>query len=148
LYDLRRTYLTCAEGMGLPPYALKGLVNHKQPNSDVTGGYLKLTPERLREPAQAVADRLLRLAKKRRGLRLGEPGALLMEGLDPIAITERLPRQPVRQDADSSKVAETCNRVVGCLWLEDERDPDLELDARHGCTRKRRYDGVPDSAGV
>jgi hypothetical protein len=50
----------------LLPYALKGLVNHKQPNSDVTGGYLKLTPERLREPAQAVEDRLLALAKKRR----------------------------------------------------------------------------------
>jgi hypothetical protein len=53
--------------LGLTPYALKGLVNHKQPNSDVTGGYLKLTPERLREPAQQVEDRLLQLAKVRRG---------------------------------------------------------------------------------
>jgi hypothetical protein len=51
----------------VPAYALKGLVNHKQPNSDITGGYLKLTPERLREPAQAAEDELLRLAKKRRG---------------------------------------------------------------------------------
>ena len=63
VYDLRRTYLTCAEGMGLPPYALKGLVNHKQPNSDVTGGYLLLTPERLRVPAQQVEDKLLSLAR-------------------------------------------------------------------------------------
>jgi len=52
--------------LGLYPYALKGLVNHKQPNRDVTGGYLKFTPERLREPAQAVEDRLLKLAKVRR----------------------------------------------------------------------------------
>lgn len=28
--------------------ALRGLVNHKQPNSDVTGGSRKLTPERFR----------------------------------------------------------------------------------------------------
>lgn len=68
VYDLRRTYLTYAEGLGLPPYPLKGLVNHKQPNSDVTGGCLLLTPERLRGPAQQVEDKLLALtkAKKRR----------------------------------------------------------------------------------
>jgi hypothetical protein len=57
-------------GWGPPPYALKGLVNHKQTNSDVTGGYLELTPERLRDPAQAVEDRLLKLAKVRRGGKL------------------------------------------------------------------------------
>lgn len=45
----------------------KGLVNHMQPNSDVAGGYLKLTPERLREPAQQVEDRLLTLAWVKRG---------------------------------------------------------------------------------
>jgi hypothetical protein len=37
-----------AEGLGLPPYAPKGLVNHKQPNIGVTGGNLKLPPKRLR----------------------------------------------------------------------------------------------------
>ena len=42
-------------------------LNHKQPNSDVTGGYLRLTPERLREPAQQVEDRLLKLARAKRG---------------------------------------------------------------------------------
>jgi integrase len=63
VYDLRRTYLTCAEGLDLAPYALKALVNHKQPDSDVTGGYLRMTPERLRKPAQLVEDKLLRLAK-------------------------------------------------------------------------------------
>jgi hypothetical protein len=33
----------------------------------VTGGYLKLTPERLRELTQQAEDRLLQLAKVRRG---------------------------------------------------------------------------------
>jgi hypothetical protein len=32
----------------------------------VTGGYLKRTPDRVREPAQAVEDRLPKLAKVRR----------------------------------------------------------------------------------
>jgi integrase len=63
VYDLRRTYLTCAESLGLPPYAMKALVNHKQPGGDVTGGYLKLTPSRLREPAQQVENALLRMAR-------------------------------------------------------------------------------------
>lgn len=52
-------WMRYTEGQGLPPYALKGLVNHKLPNSDVAGGYLKLTPEGLREPAQQVEDMLL-----------------------------------------------------------------------------------------
>jgi hypothetical protein len=36
-------------------------VNWKQPKSDVTGGYLKSTPERLRESAHVVEDGPLRL---------------------------------------------------------------------------------------
>ena len=51
--------------MDFPLYAHKTLVNRKQPNSAVTGGYLRLTPERLREPAQQVEDELLRLVKVR-----------------------------------------------------------------------------------
>jgi integrase len=62
VYDLLRTYLTVAESLDLTTYALKALVNHKQPQDDVTGGYLHLTPERLRKPAQQVEDKLLRLA--------------------------------------------------------------------------------------
>jgi hypothetical protein len=49
--------------LGLPPYALKGRANRKQPNSAVTGGYLKRTPERLREPAPQVEAKLLTLAR-------------------------------------------------------------------------------------
>jgi hypothetical protein len=63
---MHRTYLTCAEGLGWPAYALQGLVNRKQPNSDVTGGYLKLAPAPRRVPAQQVQDRLLMVAKVRR----------------------------------------------------------------------------------
>ena len=37
--------------------ALKGLVNHGL-GSDVTAGYVQMTAERLREPAQRVADKL------------------------------------------------------------------------------------------
>jgi hypothetical protein len=62
VYDLRRTYLTVAESLGLATYALKALVNHRQPQDDVAGGYLHLTPERLRKPAQQVEDKLLKLA--------------------------------------------------------------------------------------
>lgn len=51
------------------PNASKCLVNHNQPMSDVTGGYIKLTPKRAREPAQQVEDRLLRLARSKRGKR-------------------------------------------------------------------------------
>jgi hypothetical protein len=47
----------------LGTYALKALVNHKQLQDDVTVGYLHLTPERLRKPAQQVEDKLLQMAK-------------------------------------------------------------------------------------
>jgi len=40
--------------------ALKALVNHAL-GGDVTGGYVQMTVERLREPAQKVCDRLLEL---------------------------------------------------------------------------------------
>jgi integrase len=58
-HDLRRTFVTIAESCGLDGYALKALVNHSIGN-DVTGGYVILTPERLREPMQRVAERLKR----------------------------------------------------------------------------------------
>jgi hypothetical protein len=48
--------------LNVATYALKARVNHKQPQDDVTGGYLHLTPERLRKPAQQVEDKLLRMA--------------------------------------------------------------------------------------
>ena len=60
VHDLRRTFLTAAEAADISHFALKALVNHALGN-DVTGGYVQMTVERLREPAQRVADRLKEL---------------------------------------------------------------------------------------
>ncbi len=55
LHDLRRTFITIAESLNIPAYALKRLINHKDPN-DVTAGYIISDVERLREPMQQIAD--------------------------------------------------------------------------------------------
>jgi integrase len=55
LHDLRRTFITIAESLDIPPYAIKRLVNHKMSN-DVTAGYIVSDVERLRRPVQIVAD--------------------------------------------------------------------------------------------
>ena len=57
-HDLRRTYITIAESCDISPLALKGLLNHAL-GGDVTSGYIVMSTERLREPAQRVCDRLL-----------------------------------------------------------------------------------------
>ena len=57
VHDLRRTFITVAESCDISPLALKALVNHATGN-DVTAGYVQINPERLREPAQKVTDRL------------------------------------------------------------------------------------------
>jgi integrase len=58
VHDLRRTFITVAESCDISPFALKALVNHALPRGDVTAGYIQINPERLREPAQRVADKL------------------------------------------------------------------------------------------
>jgi integrase len=68
-HDLRRTFITIAESCGLDGYALKALVNHSIGN-DVTGGYVQMTAERLREPLQKVTNKLKRLAGTDRNERL------------------------------------------------------------------------------
>jgi integrase len=60
-HDLRRTFATVAESADLSAYALKALLNHSLPKTDVTGGYIQLTVDRLREPTQRVADRMKEL---------------------------------------------------------------------------------------
>jgi len=59
-HDLRRTFITVAEGADISPLALKALVNHSLGKS-VTEGYVQMTVDRLREPAQRVCDRLKEL---------------------------------------------------------------------------------------
>lgn len=60
LHDLRRTFITIAESIDIPAYALKRLLNHKM-NYDVTAGYIIMDVERLRVPMQMITDRLLKL---------------------------------------------------------------------------------------
>lgn len=55
LHDLRRTFITVAERLDTPGYALKRLLNHKDPN-DVTEGYIIFDVERLRAPMQKITD--------------------------------------------------------------------------------------------
>jgi integrase len=59
-HDLRRTFITVAESTDISPLALKALVNHST-GSDVTSGYVIVTTERLRAPAQKVADEMKKL---------------------------------------------------------------------------------------
>lgn len=54
LHDLRRTFITIAESLDIPAYALKRLLNHKDPN-DVTAGYIISDVNRLRKPMEAIA---------------------------------------------------------------------------------------------
>jgi integrase len=61
VHDLRRTFITIAEGLDIPAYALKRLLNHKI-SHDVTGGYVIADAERLREPMQKVTDFILKTA--------------------------------------------------------------------------------------
>lgn len=60
-HDLRRTFITVAESLDIPAYALKRLLNHKMSN-DVTAGYIITDVERLRRPMQQVTDFILRSA--------------------------------------------------------------------------------------
>lgn len=61
LHDLRRTFITIAESLDIPAYALKRLMNHRAAG-DVTKGYIVIGAERLRPPIQGIAARILVLA--------------------------------------------------------------------------------------
>ena len=60
LHDLRRTFITVAESIDISYAALKKLLNHSDGN-DVTGGYLQITTDRLREPMERISNKLLDL---------------------------------------------------------------------------------------
>lgn len=53
-HDLRRTFITIAESLDISAYALKRLINHRV--TDVTGGYIIVDVERLREPVEKIAQ--------------------------------------------------------------------------------------------
>lgn len=58
LHDLRRTFITVADSLDIPAYAIKRLVNHKM-RGDVTAGYIVSDVERLRRPMQQITDFIL-----------------------------------------------------------------------------------------
>lgn len=57
IHDLRRTFITVAESLDIPHYALKALLNHK--SNDVTAGYIIIDAERLREPMEKISNHIL-----------------------------------------------------------------------------------------
>lgn len=59
VHDLRRTFITIAESLDIPAYALKRLMSHKMSN-DVTAGYIIVDVERLRKPMQLVTYYVLK----------------------------------------------------------------------------------------
>jgi integrase len=59
IHDLRRTFITIAERLDIPAYALKRLLNHKIRKNDVTAGYIITDVERLRKPTQQISDYIL-----------------------------------------------------------------------------------------
>jgi integrase len=61
-HDLRRTFITIAEACDISVLALKALVNHAT-GRDVTSGYVQMSTERLRQPAQRVCDEIKRLCE-------------------------------------------------------------------------------------
>jgi integrase len=60
LHDLRRTFITVAESLEISYAALKKLLNHSDGN-DVTGGYLQITTDRLRDPMERISNKLMEL---------------------------------------------------------------------------------------
>lgn len=62
VHDLRRTFITIAESLDIPVYALKKLLNHRMSN-DVTAGYVVIDVDRLRKPMQMITDFLVNSIK-------------------------------------------------------------------------------------
>lgn len=62
VHDLRRTFATVAASAGISTFALRAMLNHSL-GRDVTSGYVQLTADELREPAERVAEKMLALCK-------------------------------------------------------------------------------------
>jgi integrase len=59
VHDLRRTFITIAEGLDIYAYALKRLMNHKM-NNDITAGYIMTDVEWLRKPMHQINNYILK----------------------------------------------------------------------------------------
>ena len=59
IHDLRRTWISIANAIGIPSWTIKALVNHKPGADDITGRhYIGHEDDDLRAAAQRVADRI------------------------------------------------------------------------------------------
>lgn len=63
-HDLRRTFITIAESLDIPAYALKRLLNHKT-TSDVTAGYIVMDVERLRKPMNKISTYIFKCINRK-----------------------------------------------------------------------------------
>lgn len=63
LHDLRRSFITMAESLDIPDYALKRLLNHKDPN-DITAANIASSIDRIREPMQQITDFIIKNSTK------------------------------------------------------------------------------------
>lgn len=54
LHDLRRTFITIADSLELPSFALKRLANHR--TADITASYIISDVERLRKPMNQISE--------------------------------------------------------------------------------------------
>jgi hypothetical protein len=61
-HDLRRGFATIGESLDVSMTSLKAMLNHA-PARDVTSGYIVIGPERLREPVQRIANRIMALCE-------------------------------------------------------------------------------------
>ena len=64
-HDLRRTFATVAEGLDIPVYTIKRLMNHVSGSGDVTAGYIQIDVERMRVPMQRITDAILTAAGRK-----------------------------------------------------------------------------------
>jgi integrase len=64
LHDLRRTFISIAESRDIPGYALKRLLNQKDPYS-LASGPIEPDVDRLREPMQKITDYIVKNSKHR-----------------------------------------------------------------------------------
>ncbi len=62
IHDLRRTFITIAEGLSIREYTLKRLMNHKN-TRDVTVGYIIKEVESLRQPMERISEFILEQVK-------------------------------------------------------------------------------------
>lgn len=63
LHDLRRTFATVAESLGVSIYAIKRLLNHKASETDVTEDYVSISGDRLGKLMQEITAHILMLAE-------------------------------------------------------------------------------------